>query len=207
LARALKSLRRPTTVGWALNQVARSRAGDVADYLRASGELREAQEHAGDTSALRATIDMHRQIQRRLVDAAAELIVDRGGNAESARDDLQRTVEAAALDPGVAARLKAGRLFGAVDPRSAFDTLTATRSVEPRSEPRNDARERRAAERLASAKALAASASNDLEQARTEVRRLERELARARAAEQRADAAVVRAHKAVQRAEDDQRTR
>ena len=113
-AAEVKALRKPTVPAWALNQVARQRAGEVGDLIDAGRRVREAQDEllaGGDREALdRAGSDQRalvRTLMRATVDAGKEGGIGTGAAFE---DKVGATLRAAAADDEVGAQLVAGRL-------------------------------------------------------------------------------------------------
>ncbi|MEY2399561.1 MAG: hypothetical protein QOJ00_2735, partial [Actinomycetota bacterium] len=112
-AAAVKVLRKPSTVAWAVNHVARRRRDDIAALLTAGRAVREAQVKAvrgqGD-GGLRATTTQWRTQIRALAGEVAKTV------GEQYRDDAAATFEAASTDDEVGALLQAGHLMAAASP-------------------------------------------------------------------------------------------
>ncbi len=112
-AAAVKALRKPSAVAWAVNQVVRREPDDVTALITAGQAARDAQAKAvqgKDDGGLRtAARDWRARIQS-LATAAARLAGDQY------RDDAAATFEAASADGGLAEVLKAGRLVAAIEP-------------------------------------------------------------------------------------------
>jgi hypothetical protein len=116
-AEAVKKLRRPTVVAWALNQVARSRPDEVAELIAAGTAVGRAQAQAlggGAPAELREATRRRRQIASELARAATEL----AGAAH--HDEAVATIDAASFDPEVAELLRRGRLTRELPPPSGF---------------------------------------------------------------------------------------
>lgn len=116
-AKAVRGLRRPTLVAWALNQVARARAEEVAELLDAGAAVGRAQAQVmsgGASAELRAATRRRRELASTLARAAADL----AGAAH--HDEAVATLDAASFDPEVAARLRRGRLTRELPPPSGF---------------------------------------------------------------------------------------
>jgi hypothetical protein len=112
-AAVVKQLRKPTTVMWAVNQVARRDRAAIDDLVKAAGKVRAAQARAvqgKDTGLLRSTTNDWRNRVRSL---AAE--VGKLAGAQH-RDDAAATFEAASTDDELADVLKAGRLISSLSP-------------------------------------------------------------------------------------------
>ncbi len=106
-AREVKALKKPTKAAWAINQVARAHADDVAALRDAGAAVRASQADAlsgGDAGALRAAAADRRDAVRALV----ALVVDLAGDA--VRDDATGTFEAASVDDVIGEIVAAGRL-------------------------------------------------------------------------------------------------
>jgi hypothetical protein len=114
-ADAVKSLRKPTTAAWALNQLARLRRQDVARLLEAGERLRAAQDEllaGGGRSALDAASAEERELVGSLARDAAAIAAEAGtGSSEPFVEKLRSTLHAAAADEEVARQLAAGRLL------------------------------------------------------------------------------------------------
>jgi hypothetical protein len=123
VAAQVKRLKRPTLATWSLNQAGREHPDEVAAYLDASRALRQVQEHGGDRDALLAAMRGHRAAQQALADLAVGQAATRPGDAERVRTAVQETLEAAALDEGIADALRRGRLTATERSVSAFDVL------------------------------------------------------------------------------------
>ena len=110
LATAVKKLRKPSVVAWAVNGVSRSHRADVEALLRVGDELRRAQQAAlsgKGPSELRSATDERRAIVATLTSAAAEALGERAG---AHRDAIAATLEAASVDAELGRRLLDGTL-------------------------------------------------------------------------------------------------
>lgn len=225
-AAAVKALRRPTVAAWAVNQAARN-GPDLVDELLAAGErLAGAQRHAqsgkGGADELRAAGTLRREAIRRLADEAIAALDRAGRSGDTVRDDIAGTLEAATLDPEVAARVRDGMLERTVVPPSGFGGTEGFRLLEggaasatgDRPPARTAATDRRDAERLVrtaeqandaaieaseratSARAAAEEATRQAEELEAAARDAEREAKRlgseAKTARARAERAVRR---------------
>jgi len=112
-AKRLRSRRRPTLSAWAVNQLARSAADEVGWLLDVGEQLRDAWaagDHIGGLEQRRS------ELIARLVHTARELAAGAGQPLrEPAVREIEETLQAATIDPDVAADVHAGRLAG---PRS-----------------------------------------------------------------------------------------
>jgi septal ring factor EnvC (AmiA/AmiB activator) len=113
LAKRLRALRRPAVSAWAVNLLARSAADEVGWLLDVGERLREAWaagDHIGGLEQRRS------ELIARLVRTARELAADAGQPLrDPAVREIEETLQAATIDPDVAADVHAGRLAG---PRS-----------------------------------------------------------------------------------------
>jgi hypothetical protein len=132
-AKQVKSLRKPTVVPWAVNQVY-WHARPVYDRLAASGEkLRDAQIAAlkGKASDVRRATEAHRKA---MSDAVAEALrLASGSGVRPGADELTRTLEAVSLARDLPE--PHGRLTKALRP-AGFEALTGVPvKAVPRAEP------------------------------------------------------------------------
>jgi hypothetical protein len=170
-AEEIRGLKKPSVVAWAANALARTHPDLVGELLTAGEELREVQQRAlgGDVEAsseLPAAAAREREAIKTLVTAAHRELGARASPATL--DRLSQTLRAAAVDPGRAAMLAAGRLteewqavgFGPlemVEPRPGtkektredMRRLARERATALRSEAKRAAAEARAADRAA----------------------------------------------------------
>ncbi|HEX3003052.1 MAG TPA: hypothetical protein VHO27_02485 [Angustibacter sp.] len=141
LAKQLKALRRPTAGAYAVNQLARDAADDLAAYLELGARLRDAQAGLkGDQ--LRALGQDRQRAAAELVATAAELV--EGGLSDTGRAEVDATLRAAVADPAAAEAVASGRLtkalayagFGEVDLTAVTATpLTGGRPAGPAAPP------------------------------------------------------------------------
>ncbi len=196
-AAAIRSLRKPATVAWAANQLARTEPKQVAALLETGERLRETQQRvlAGEGSAeeLADATGAERTAIRGLLSSARGALGSRGTAA--VLDRLGQTLRAAAVDDLGRQLLERGRLtepltavgFGpleAVKPprrrgdeiaRAARDRVTALRATA-----RTLAAQARAADEAArEAEAAAAMLGDEAAQHRREAERAAKELAEA----------------------------
>jgi hypothetical protein len=219
-AAAVAALRKPTVAAAAVNRVVRAEPKLLGALLDAGERLRDVQLHAGSAADLREAVRDESRALDALVKAAARAA---GGEATLAK--VRETLHAAALDPELAADVRAGALVKEAQavgfplgvsvpperarPRAggAAAPKRAERRAAEEEEPPVDAA---AARRVAKAEAEAAeahealeAAAADLAQAREELAAAERALRKAQAREQSAgrvhDAATARAEKAAAR--------
>jgi len=160
-AAAVKKLRKPSVVAWALNAAARDAPEDVDALLEAGEELRRAQRKAlskAGTEDLFAATEARKRAVRALAERAVAAL---GGRGETHRDRIVSTLEAASLDRELGQRLRDGILDRDAQPTTGFDAIEgfellqggaaakATSPGESVEERRERAREAKEAEREA----------------------------------------------------------
>ena len=122
-AAAVKMLRKPSIVAWAVNAVARDRPEDV-EALRAAGQaLRRAQRKAlsgGGGEDLRTATDDRRALVGSLTDAGVAAI---GARGSAHRDAIASTLDAASIDDELGALLQAGVLEREATPTAGFGAI------------------------------------------------------------------------------------
>ncbi|MFD4960494.1 transposase [Microbacterium sp. NPDC058389] len=176
LAKQVKALRKPSVAAWAVNLLARD--GQLADAVELSAALREAQDDldAAELSRLGAQ-------RRQLVAALAKQAVGLASNAgvslsAAARDETEKTINAAVMDAAAAAAVLTARLVttleaGDIDPATLADAVGGSLpgAVEPA--PRDDLAERRARKAAEKAAREAERLANEAERelARVDARR------------------------------------
>ncbi len=120
LAAAIKKLRKPTVVAWAVNTASRERPADVVDLLRAGDDLRKAQVAAMSGKGaqdLRTATQARRTKVAALAEAALAALGPRAG---AHRDAIVLTLEAASVDPELGGRLRDGTLEREAAPGSGL---------------------------------------------------------------------------------------
>jgi len=176
LAKRVKTLRKPSVAAWAVNLLARD--GQLADAVELSAALREAQDDldAAELSRLGAQ-------RRQLVGALAKQAVGLAGDAgvtlsAGARDEVEKTINAAVMDAAAAAAVLTARLVttleaGDIDPATLADAVGGSLpgAVEPA--PRDDLADRRARKAAEKAAREAERLANEAERelARVDARR------------------------------------
>jgi hypothetical protein len=108
LSRRIAALRRPTLSAWALNLLARESPEEIASLLEVGSGLRRAWSAGTDLG------EWERR-RNRVVAAAVGKAAERAERAghplrEPARREVEETLQAAMVDPGVAEEVRAGRL-------------------------------------------------------------------------------------------------
>jgi hypothetical protein len=176
LAKRVKALRKPSVAAWAVNLLARQ--GQLADAIELSAALREAQEDL-DAAELSRLGAQRRQLVAALAKQAVGLASDAGVTLSAgARDEVEKTVNAAVMDAAAAAAVLTARLVttleaGDIDPGALADAVGGSLpgAVEPaRRDDLAERRARKAAEKAArEAERLANEAEREL--ARVEARR------------------------------------
>jgi hypothetical protein len=203
----VKGLRKPSAPAWIVNQLARARAREAKDLLRAGDALRAAHERVvagtGDADELRAAAETEHAAARALV-ADAPGLLDRDGHAPSRAtlEKVTETIRAVALDDEARAGFERGRLTRERT-ASGFGPATgvATSKGRPRSGSRGgrDAGSKDRVARDAARQALEEARAEQRERAR-EVRAAERELAGAQREGERVRARLERAEADLERA-------
>jgi hypothetical protein len=113
LADAVKALRRPAPVAWAVNLLARD--GDLGALEKLGDRLRAAQSSA-DRQAITALGAERRDLVRGLARRAGELADAAGrGLSQPVLDEVAETLQAAMADPDAAAAVRSGRLLRALE--------------------------------------------------------------------------------------------
>ena len=203
MAAAVKKLRKPSVVAWAVNVASREQRAQVTALLQAGDELRRAQQAAisgGGQAELRAATQARRAIVASLTDAATSALGDRAGGH---KDAIASTFEAASVDPELGTMLREGTLEKEAMPGTGLGVPEGFQLLEGGGSKgaRKDAGAS-AAERAAEAKEAeraATTAERDAEKATTRAEQLR---AKARTAVEAADAAEADAR----RLEDEART-
>ena len=125
-AAAVRALRRPTVVVWALNQLSQADRPGVGDLLSAGAELRAAQQATLSSSGsgaerLRIATGARRAAVSRLVEKAGTLLDAAGRGVRS--DEIASALEAASVDGATAERLEAGTLERVPESVSGFGEM------------------------------------------------------------------------------------
>ncbi len=223
-AAAVARLRKPSVAAWAVNQLARTQAGAMAELFAAGDELREVQSEvlAGrrDAPALRAAVDQERAAVEALIARARGLLTSEGHELSPVvLDRVADTLNAAALDDDARTAVREGRLerelrhvgLGAVapPPRRAAKQAVEKRGTGRRAqtsepaEPRAEAK-RADAKRAERERAAARRAARIAEaEARREADRAGRALNIARERRERAAQALTEADEALAQAESE----
>ncbi|MEY2469753.1 MAG: hypothetical protein QOF21_2451, partial [Actinomycetota bacterium] len=187
-AAAVKALRKPSAVAWAVNRVARQAPREVAALIEAGRDVRAAQARAvqgKDDGGLRSSTQAWRSQVRALGDQAASVV------GEQYRDDAAAAFEAASVDDDLAIVLTAGRFVVAPTP-SGFGLAGMPEPAERVAKPRQET-ELVAPEVGKQPQARPVRDTRGIERARAQLDELEKavekQLNRLRRAEQRLDQA------------------
>jgi hypothetical protein len=206
-AAAVKQLRKPSRVAWAVNQAARREPKLLDEVIAAGTALRTAQQRAlreGGSGSLHDATRARQRAVHALADVAVEVL---GPTGENARDAIEQTLTAASIDEEAAAEVRAGRLVQELEPPDIFATLdaapsragsrtTKTARAKPAPVSRKTAPARPA---TAAGKPAARGRDDRVKQAEAEARRAHAE---ADAAQRAHDAAAKRAETLAQKASD-----
>ena len=134
-AAAVKALRKPTVVAWALNQLVIRDPAGVRALADAGAEVRAAQQAAlsskrGATERLRSAGSARRGAVTALADVAADALVEAGRNAESHADAIVRALQTCAVDPRAGSALAAGTLERPPEDGAGFGDVFGLTSLE-----------------------------------------------------------------------------
>ncbi|MGC0368544.1 transposase [Microbacterium sp. SLBN-111] len=218
VGRRIAKLRKPTLAAWAVNLLARD--GQLGEAVELSQALREAQDDA-DAAEMTRLGRQRRQLVAALARRAADLAAEAGAPLSATmRDAVEKTVNAAIIDPHAAAMILTGRLVASVDLADDTDPSAAVAGSVPEGAPvveapaRDDLAQRRArkaaeravreAERarsdadraLTGAKTREATARERADRVRERLESLRAEIARVEKDAEAADAAVDAAQEA-----------
>ncbi|TDB87029.1 hypothetical protein E1264_15945 [Actinomadura sp. KC216] len=129
LAKRIGALRRPTLSAWAVNLLSRSAADDLDRLLDVGAEMREAWGSGGGLGDLE---QRRARLVGSLVRTAGELASDAGNPLrDQAGREVEDTLQAATVDPGIAAEVREGRL---TQPRSHTGFVPAGFPMAPEEE-------------------------------------------------------------------------
>jgi hypothetical protein len=168
LAKAIKALRKPSLVGWALNQLVRQRRTSVEELIALGDDLRTAQAAlSGDD--LRALGRQRHQLVRAVATQAVAIAAEAGVTLSTAViDQVTTSLDAALTDKGNAELLLGGQLTGALDYAGLGDPpppkLAVVRDV-PAQPTMSKAEERKRAKEREAAAAAVRTAKRELDEA------------------------------------------
>ncbi len=121
-AKAIQSLKKPSTAAWLLNQLVRAKKAEVSSLLDLGAELRRAQTRL-EGAQLRELSKQRRQAVNALVREARQLATRLGKPAsESVAREVEQTLEAALANPDAAQLVESGRVITALSPDAGFDS-------------------------------------------------------------------------------------
>jgi hypothetical protein len=182
LASEVKQLRKPSAAVWLVNRLAREREVDVQRLLKAGAALAKAQAAASREDFGAARADEAHALER-LAGAARDLAGEAGVSVASADRALQ-TLRAASLTDEGRQLLKRGRLTEELEP-PGFEALAgmpaAPKTKRRRQPPKEDARLKRARDRVERLKQEAERAQRDAAAAAERLAEAEAELERLKA--------------------------
>ncbi|WP_214468326.1 transposase [Microbacterium flavescens] len=169
IAAQVKALRKPTVAAWTVNLLASG--GQLGEALELSAALREAQEDL-DAAELSRLGRQRRALVAALATQAVGLAKDAGvAVSAAARDDVEKTINAAVMDAAAAAAVMTGRLVtpleaGAFEEAALVDAVGGSVpgvAAAPRRDDLAERRARKAAEKAArEAERLANEAEREL---------------------------------------------
>lgn len=201
-ADAVKGLRKPTVVAWAVNQLAHHHPDDLRELLAAADRLRVAQTGRGGDFAEAAAAE--RQAVRALTRTAGTLLAAGGRAASDATlDRVARTLHAAAADDEARDRLERGVLTDEVEPTGFGGLLgqmapaEAARAGRGKAAPKED----QAARKRKEAREAVGRARVHAKELRAEATAAEREAAQLRRAAERAERDAEKARERAEGAE------
>ena len=126
-AAAVKKLRKPTLIAWALNELSRRSREDLTSLIEAGDELRSAQRKAASgmkESGFQRAVEARRRAIHALTAAAVEILSEAGKPSQSAEAEIGRTLEAASVDREAGEQLLQARLSKPIATVPGFDSVT-----------------------------------------------------------------------------------
>lgn len=166
IAAQVKALRKPTVAAWTVNLLARE--GQLAEALELSAALREAQDDL-DAAELSRLGRQRRQLVAALATQAVGLAGDAGVTVSgAAREDVEKTVNAAVMDAAAAAAVMTARLItpleaGTFEQSDLADAVGGSLPGVAEAPARDDLAERRARKAAEKAAREAERAANEAE--------------------------------------------
>jgi len=202
----VKTLRKPTTPLWAVNQLTRGNPKGVEALIAASERLRTAQEEAlrsGESTALRDATAMERKVLRELTQQADELL--RAAGHGSAGERIAATLRAAALAPEGQELLRRGRLSEELE-SAGFGAFAGMElpAGSPKPKVASPSERRQREERARKLRERATKLRREATEAEREAAKAEASLERARKKADRANEAAARAEAALEEAVSDE---
>lgn len=125
-AAGVKSLRKPTLVAWALNQLTRRFANDLNALVEAGEALRTAQRRAASGakgSGFQEARDRRRSAVGDLSQKAARILSEAGKPSRMMEAEIGRTLEAASVDVEAGRQLLEGQLSRPISTVPGFDSV------------------------------------------------------------------------------------
>jgi hypothetical protein len=199
-AEQVKALPKPNAAAWALNQLARKNAKELAGFLKAATALRDAQ--FGGRGDLKAATARQRAALSELLGAAEAVLGESASRENLAR--IRQSLEAAAVDEQAAAQLQEGRLARELEP-AGFGSLVAHAPARPAGRAAATARAKPSSAALSTARRAAERAQQRLERAQSERDRIREALAAAEEAVTEATAEAGRTAATLAKAERESR--
>jgi hypothetical protein len=210
-AAAVQKLRRPSVAAWSVDQAARADPHQVERLFASGAALTDAQSGAsssGGGNDVRSATQRRRALVDELTDAALAFAAAVSPNAETHRDAISATWEAASVDPEVQPAVAGGWLDKELPRPSGFGTFAPADRAQPErsgtSRRRLPAREAEPPSRdeLAARRAQAAldTAEDELAEADGALEGAERDVADARAGDDNASQRVTVLEKELQAA-------
>ena len=126
-ASAIKALRKPTLIAWALNQLSRRERAGLEALVASGDDLRAAQRRAlsgVEGSAFREAMERRRKLVRQLTRQAVQILGEAGRGPQSAEEEIARCLEAVSTDPETASAVLEGRLVKPVVGSSGFEAFS-----------------------------------------------------------------------------------
>ena len=231
-SRAVRALRKPTVVAWAIDQVAERDPDGVRALLDAGAELRAAQQAAlsskrGATDRLQAAGVTRKETVARLASVAEGALKEAGRSAGAHAGAIVQALEICSVDPEAGASLAAGTLERPPEREAGFGELFGLTTLEggleqpsgasrrrPAGSDRAGRADRRAdaarlrrdrdavARRARKARDAADGFANELEGMRRRLEVVERKHAQAEADASEHELELARAERALRRAEE-----
>lgn len=172
IAREVKALRKPTVAAWTVNLLARE--GQLAEAIELSAALREAQDDL-DAAEMSRLGRQRRQLVAALATQAVDLAKDAGVVVSgAAREDVEKTINAAVMDAAAAAAVLTGRLVkpleaGAFEAADLADAVGGSVPGVVTPGPRDDLADRRARKAAEKAAREAERLANEAERELTRI--------------------------------------
>ena len=173
LAAEVAALRKPTTVVWGLDQLARA----APDLLEALGNAHDALRGAGSVADVRQASDERLRLVAQMVERAADVLEEAGlGATESTKERMARTLMATASDPSAEEALRQGRLTTELEPSGFGEGALIAAAPASESKP---ARTNKADARIAALSGEVAHLEEELSHSEKESREARRQADRA----------------------------